>query len=291
MSGGSIFKQPVEIHAPGKNAFDLSHTKKLSCLGGMLVPIMLQEVLPGDKFRCQTEIMVRLAPMLAPLYAQLDLFTHFYFTPNRIVYSEWEKFITGGEDGLQAPVHPALNLNSCNIVTGSLCDYLGIVPAMYGAAVNENINLLPFRAYQEICNEYYRDQNIIARFNFSKGSGVITNADPEYPQLMELHKRAWERDYFTACLPTPQRGVASAAPVNSNSGQPLVVKNASTGATLVSQAGFTSDASGNLKATTAGVTSRLEYSDGTVDLFLFLSCVRLTLCNVLWKRCLAVVRV
>ena len=265
----SVFKQPVEIVAPGKNAFDLSHSKKLSCLGGYLVPIMLQEVLPGDKFRVHSEIMVRLAPMLAPLYAELNVYSHWFFVPNRIIYSEWEKFITGGEDGLQAPVHPALNLNSTNHVTGSLSDYFGIPTASYGAAVNQNVNLLPFRAYQEIWNEYYRDQNLIARFNFSKASGVITSADPDYAQLMELHKRAWERDYFTSCLPNPQRGAAASAPISTAGASPnyLRANNASTGAALVNQTGFTTDAAGDIHLTPAGAGVYVQFKnagDGTV---------------------------
>lgn len=264
MSGGSIFKQPVEVHKPGSNKFDLSHTRKLSCLGGYLIPIMCQEVLPGDKFRCQTELMVRLAPMLAPVYAQLDVYTHFFFVPNRILWSSWSDFITGGDDGLQAPVHPALNVNGATLGLNTLADYMGF-PVQAGAlgAINQNINLLPFRAYQEIWNEYYRDQTIIARFNFSKASGVITTADPDYNQLMELHKRAWERDYFTSCLPNPQRGVASAAPIKDYLGQTLA-RNSSTNALITGATGFITNGAGGLQANPGAVNTRLTGEDGTM---------------------------
>jgi hypothetical protein len=81
---------------PRYNAFDLSHEKKLSCNMGDLVPIFLEEIVPGDKFKVRTELLVRLAPMIAPVMHRVNVFIHFFFVPNRIVWDNWESFITGG---------------------------------------------------------------------------------------------------------------------------------------------------------------------------------------------------
>lgn len=92
----SIFNS-INLRAPKKNVFDLSHAKKLSMRMGKLVPIMLEEVVPGDKFINQSEIMMRLAPMLAPVMHPINVFTHFFFVPNRLVWDEFKDFITGGK--------------------------------------------------------------------------------------------------------------------------------------------------------------------------------------------------
>lgn len=197
----------VKVTRPKTNTFDLSHEKKLSCKMGDLVPIFLQEVVPGDRFRVNSEIFARLAPMLAPIMHRVNLSTHYFFVPNRLVFDKWEEFITGGENGTLTPVHPILNINTTTrplFQKGSLADFLG-VPAQ-GATVggqNYPLNALPFRAYQLIYNEYYRDQNLQTAIPFSRGEGYIA-ADNE--ALLTLRRRCWEKDYFTSALPWAQRG-------------------------------------------------------------------------------------
>ncbi len=121
--------QQVQVRKPTKSKFNLSHEKKLSCNMSELIPIYLQEVLPGDKFRVSSEILMRLAPMVAPVMHRVNVYTHYFFVPNRIVWDEWEDFITGGEDGSLAPVAPFLQISSgtrTNYLEGMLSDYLGI---------------------------------------------------------------------------------------------------------------------------------------------------------------------
>lgn len=252
----SIFKEAVNIIAPQTSKFDLSHEKKLSCEMGKLIPIMTQEIVPGDKFRVNSEIMVRFAPLLAPLYHRLDVYTHYFFVPNRIIWNEWERFITGGVDGLQAPVHPALDLtNAPGFINGTLMDYLGLPTNSSAAFANgETINALPFRAYAEIYNEYYRDETLIPKIAYAKDSGIINYLSPEYAELTTLRNRAWEKDYFTTALPFAQRGNPAGAPVSYPQGEPTIIKNLA-GAPLMNQTGFTTGPSGDLIANPAAVNA------------------------------------
>lgn len=215
----------IQIKTPRSNKFDLSHDRKFSLNMGALVPILLQEVLPGDSWQCKTEIMMRFAPMLAPIMHRVDCTIHYFFVPNRIVWDEWEDFITGGEDGLAAPVSPYIYIGGANdghglqatgnLELNGLADYFGL-PVNYGSLISTSsevaINALPFRGYQLIYNEYYRDQNLQPKIAFGKGSGRITS-DPEINDLAFLRYRAWEKDYFTSALPWAQRGPSVYIPI------------------------------------------------------------------------------
>jgi len=204
-----LFKQVVGIK-PRKNAFDLSHERKFSMNMGELVPILCEDVIPGDTFQINSEVMIRLAPMLAPIMHRVNVYTHFFFVPNRLVWDEWEDFITGGTDGDAEPIMPYVTFSagSAALKNGSLGDYLG-----YSTSENlpqsVSLNALPFRAYQLIYNEYYRDQNLIDEIPVDKGSGTSLDGTP----LVTLRYRAWEKDYFTSALPWTQRGGSVSLPL------------------------------------------------------------------------------
>ncbi|AXH77754.1 MAG: major capsid protein [Microviridae sp.] len=246
----NIFKEKIQINAPQKSKFDLSHEKKLSCEMGNLIPIMVQETLPGDSFQVNTNLMVRLAPMLAPLYHKIDVYTHYFFVPNRIIWNEWESFITGGADGLQAPVHPQINFTATKIATGSLMDFMGLPSDDLNDIANLTVNALPFRAYMEIYNEYYRDENLIPKQNYSKASGITATGSPDFLALVELKKRAWEKDYFTTALPFAQKGNPAAAPVERTG--PTYATNPADGSGVINQTSFTSDSTAKIKGSGGG---------------------------------------
>lgn len=200
----------IKLKKPKLNKFDLSHEKKLSLQMGKLVPMMCQEILPGDRFRVNSELMMRFAPMLAPIMHRVNVYTHYFFVPNRLLWNEWEDFITGGRLGTSEPVHPYLTINTANCVNGyfengTLADYLGLpfLDATNVITQPLNISALPFRAYQTIFNEYYRDQNLSTEVAFGLGSG---SAAADIIALTTLRQRAWEKDYFTSALPWAQRG-------------------------------------------------------------------------------------
>lgn len=223
----------IRLRRPKRNVFNLSYENKLTMNMGELVPIMCMPIVPGDKFRVNTEALVRLAPLVAPMMHRVNVYTHYFFVPNRLVWSEWEDFITKGIDGEDAPVLPCFELGSSwpgnvrnQVVNGSLWDYLGLPSArsIGGSAVVEDANgvdypsgfrvsSLPFRAYQLIYNEYYRDQNLTDSVDIPLKSGIENNWN-DIKRLLALRRRAWEKDYFTSALPWLQRGPEVTVPLN-----------------------------------------------------------------------------
>lgn len=208
-----MFNQ-VKIRKPKRSAFNLSHEKKMSLKMGGLYPIMMEEILPGDSFKVRSEVLMRFAPMISPIMHRVNVYTHYFFVPNRIIWENWKEFITGGEDGLSTKATPKITINESTkqyFAKGRLPDYLGIPPVKTGVTVNQNVSLnaFPFRAYQEIYNEYYRDQNLEQPVNFSKGDVVGGEED----QLTTIRTRAWEKDYFTSALPWTQRGGEVSSPL------------------------------------------------------------------------------
>lgn len=180
-----------------RSIFDRSHDVKLSCDMGQLIPMFIDDVLPGDVYRVKTDSLLRLAPMLAPMMHKVNLYTHYFFVPNRLLWTNWEKFITGGEDGDDTTVAPYIDSPAQGGWSiSSLADYFNIPPELPSIRVSA----LPFRAYGLIYNEWYRNQNLIDKVTVSTADGadITTNTDLLY--------RCWEKDYFTQCLPWTQRG-------------------------------------------------------------------------------------
>ncbi|AXH77816.1 MAG: major capsid protein [Microviridae sp.] len=203
----SALFQKIKVSKPKSNSFDLGHEKKLTMNAGDLVPILCQEVIPGDRFRVRSEMLMRLMPLASPAMHRVNVFTHFFFVPNRLVYSEWENFITGGEHGDAKPLFPQIQIhggNKSGFKAGTLPDYMGVPePDQDTIPGTLEISALPFRAYQLIYNEYFRDQNLTTKVPITKDSLVTTE---ESWELIAMRKRAWEKDYFTSALPWAQKG-------------------------------------------------------------------------------------
>lgn len=228
----------VKLKRPRRNVFNLSYESKLTVNAGELVPVMCKPVVPGDKFRVNTEMLVRLAPLVAPMMHRVNVFIHYFFVPNRLVWNQWEDFITKGVDGTDAPAFPTLKLPSVvDTANGhrffgdsSLWDYLGLPslnqignatfqtqsPNGVKAPAGYEVSALPFRDYLLIYNEYYRDQNLTSEIEFSRDGGSI-EAIATNP-LLTLRRRAWEKDYFTSALPWVQRGPEVTVPVSGAGG-------------------------------------------------------------------------
>lgn len=187
---------------PRMSAFDLSREQKLSCKMGELVPIYLEEIVPGDQFNVRSECMMRLAPMLAPVMHRVNVYMHYFFVPNRIIWNEWEDFITGGREGTSNPIYPVVPMGGSHSES-RLADYLGI-PTVSGSAGNINISQLPFRAYQLIYNDYYRDETL--------NTTVWDPSVNPLTGLADIRNRSWEKDYFTSSLPFAQRGDSVSVP-------------------------------------------------------------------------------
>lgn len=203
--------QKVPVIKPRTNVFDLSHEKKLSCGFGELIPIYVQEVIPGDKFSVNTELIVRLAPLVFPLQHRINVFTHYFFVPNRLLWDNWEDFITGGKDNTNESVHPYFLMNNSYksyYYRGTLMDYLGL-PTLDGTTPTQEvqINALPVKAYMQIYNDYYRDSVLDDELDIRAGSDG--NLSGNLSTMAVLRTRCWEKDYFTSALPYPQQGSAT----------------------------------------------------------------------------------
>lgn len=177
--------------------FNLSNYKLFTCNQGYLIPGMIQEVLPGDVFQHNTSMMIRTTPLLAPVMHPVHASVHHWFVPFRLVWDDWEKFITGGEDGEDASVYPTMTVNTgSGYAVGSLADYFGLPTGVDDITHSA----LPFRAYNLIYNEFYRDQQLQSKRTVSKASGADTTT------TITLASRCWQKDRFTAARPDPQLG-------------------------------------------------------------------------------------
>ena len=91
--------QSVRSASPGRSVFNLSYEKKFTCDMGQLIPVMCDEMVPGDKFNIGNQMIIRFQPLVAPILHEINVFCHYFFVPYRLLWTDWEKFITGGEDG------------------------------------------------------------------------------------------------------------------------------------------------------------------------------------------------
>jgi len=231
----SIFND-VLVKKPGRSLFNLKHEKKFSADWAYLYPILCLETVPGDTFKISTEVFLRTAPLIAPIMHRVNVKLNYFYVPNRLVWDEWQDFITGINQS--ATYDPTSEDQSNYFVTkippywqfktptgvqnylkdGSLADFLGfptMAPTDQSDASNQNpinVQLMPFRAYQKIYNDWFRNQNVEGE-QWSNTSGGLQNAD--YAATFTLRKRMWEKDYFTSCLPFAQRGDAVRVPIAS----------------------------------------------------------------------------
>lgn len=187
-----------------RSKFSLSNYKLFSGKMGRLIPIGLTEVLPGDTVQQSTSALVRTNPLLAPVMHPVHVRIHHWYVPFRIIWDDFQDFITGGPDGLDASVFPTITTPaSTGFTEGSLADYMGIPPGV----PDEPVSALPFRAYAAIFNEFYRDQDLVTALALSKASGSDSTTS------VALALCAWEKDYFTSARPWTQKGPTVSLPL------------------------------------------------------------------------------
>lgn len=201
---------------PKYNTFDLSHDKRMTMAMGKVIPVMAMDVLPGDKFTIETSHLTRFLPLVAPVMHNVKVKVRYFFSPNRLVWNNWEDFITGPESvsDTTEPVHPTLPVTA---IPSSLPDYMGISTSTNAAGISPAVNALPFAHYQYIWNEYFRDQNLQPELNVKLSDGNNgSNA-----ALYTLRDVAWQHDRFTSALPFTQKGPEVTLPVlNATGGGP-----------------------------------------------------------------------
>lgn len=187
-----------------RNKFSLSHYKLLTCDMGELVPICYQEVLPGDTFQHSTSLLLRVSPLVAPVMHPVRVRIHHWYVPFRLLWDDWEDFITGGPDGMDTSAIPTIYLPSQDAGEGSLSDYFGgpVQPTQ-----GYSLSAFPFRAYALIFNEWYRDQDLVPELP------MVTTGGQDQATNFQLVKVAWEKDYFTSARPFTQKGPVVSIPL------------------------------------------------------------------------------
>lgn len=209
---------------PRRNAFDLSYRKNFTCDMGQLIPVLCEEVVPGDTFHIGNELLIRMQPMNAPVMHEIRATVHYFFVPNRIIYPEltvpqdlpystgtlnyWEAFISQGQLGGDTPLALMLPRKTSDLLggamqIGTLWDYFGFpVPGPTQRIDVAHMAMpldIPWRAYNMVYNEYYRDENLQNKVSLQNNMVL---------------RRNWRKDYFTSSLPFRQKGQAPALPVN-----------------------------------------------------------------------------
>ena len=202
-----------------RSTFDRSHSLKTSFNVGDIVPFFVDEVLPGDTFNVDTSKVVRLQTLLTPVMDNIYLDTYFFFVPNRLTWSHWKQF--NGENTESAWI-PQTEYEIPQITApasggwsvGTIADYLGVPTGV----PNLSVSALPFRAYALVMNEWFRDENLsdplVVPVDDATVAGVNTGTFVTDVCKGGLpYKAAKYHDYFTSCLPSPQKGPDVTIPV------------------------------------------------------------------------------
>lgn len=235
-----------------RSKFSLSHYKIGSFSMGELIPIGLYEVLPGDTVQQATSLFLRCAPLVSPVLHPVHIRIHHFYVPYRLLWDNFENFITGGPDGLDVSEFPTVLIPEGGFTVGSLADYFGLP---LGAAGGAGVSALPFRAYNLIWNEYFRAQDLQDPIAISTDDGVDTTT------VTALQRAGWSQDYFTTAAPWPQKGPAVSVPVNTAAaGQPSF-----SATTTITGNGVPTFAS--TEGVSSGALSVAEYSGGAASYY------------------------
>lgn len=194
-----------------RSRFDRSSSVKLSFNVGDVVPFYVDEVLPGDSFQIRTSKVVRMQTLLTPLMDNIYLDTYFFFVPNRLTWEHWKQFNGENTESAWIPQTeyqvPQLTAPAEGWSVGTIADYMGIPTGVK----NLSVNALPFRAYALIMNEWFRDQNLTDPLNIPVDDATVqgVNTGTYVSDVAKgglPFKASKYHDYFTSCLPAPQKG-------------------------------------------------------------------------------------
>lgn len=215
-----------------RSKFNLSH--RLLMIGdfGFLYPIVMEDLLPGDKVKCSSEVFCKAIPLLAPIMDQVDVRVDYFFVPNRLIWEKWQDFITGGREGTTDLIEPWVsyspngNNGDAQFTTTPFFNWVyqlgvknrGQSAGRYGQG-GIKLSALPAAAYTRIYYDWYMDQNVEGDFftqlgqdykygmiydHFVQPNGNLSSGP--YQNFFMLRQRKYRKDMFTSALPWPQRG-------------------------------------------------------------------------------------
>lgn len=194
-----------------RSKFDRSFSLKTSFNVGDIVPFYVDEVLPGDTFDVKTSKVVRMQTLITPIMDNIYLDTYYFFVPNRLVWEHWKQFNGENTESAWLPSTeysiPQLTAPEGGWSVGTIADYMGIPTGI----ANLSVSALPFRAYALICNEWFRDENLCDPLVVPTGDATVAGSNTvasveDYAKGATPYKAAKYHDYFTSCLPAPQKG-------------------------------------------------------------------------------------
>ena len=218
----------VPIPKIRRNWFNQSYIETTTCEMGQLIPSCCMEVYPGDTWKGNTEAHCLFMPLVSPVMHRIKVKTYTFFVPNRILLAtkDWETFLSGGKDGKKEIVKPQFLIYRSGqneqqlqeiFGVGSLFDHLGFPPVEDPYDIDPNHNfefdLLPFRVYNMIYNEYFRDENLQDEIEMNIEKNIDDSPVERYedildysPTFFKIKRKCWEKDYFGSALPFTQRG-------------------------------------------------------------------------------------
>ncbi len=267
---------PAPTTGQKRTTFDMSESHQTSHNMGVLVPIYRKEVLPGDRWRIWIESLIQYSPLLAPVLHLAYLKIWVFYSPNRLVFPQWDKFITLEDEALTGPYFTGAD----GVNTGSLSDYMGIPVNVPVASTDMRFSALPFAHYALIRDEWFRYQFVMTNEVFTPLVSGNNDAVGSYSTLLFASPLGaiWPKDYFGNCLPEPQRGDPVMIPVGpdviaqTGVGNAGIMRRSNNDAILNNEAGLRTDSTGGMEGTTSGAqgyydpNGTLSVDPGTIEM-------------------------